>query len=130
MKSLANQANKRLIITTFYFYYTNASQKCLQKYEIDLGSGQNHTDTVSLDLSKAPLNFRNILKLPLLLKSHDWCFDTRSKQMIHKAVFQEQTSLVPTTKETLNISENLKSVISRPRKGYILLQKCNYIFYK
>ncbi len=90
MKSLAN---KRLIITTFYFYYTNASQKCLQKYEIDLGSGQNHTDTVSLDLSKAPLNFRNILKLPLLLKSHDWCFDTRSKQMIHKGFKASQSSV-------------------------------------
>ncbi len=90
MKSLANQANTRLIITTFYFYYTNASQKCLQKYEIDLGSGQNHTDTVSLDLSKAPLNFRNILKLSLLLKSHDWRFDTRS---IHKGFKASQSSV-------------------------------------
>lgn len=51
-------------------------------YEIDLGSGQNHTDTVSWTLSRAPLKFRNILKQPLLLKSHDWHLDTRPESLV------------------------------------------------
>lgn len=62
-------------------------------YEIDLGSGQNHTDTVSWTLSRAPLKFRNILKQPLLLKSHDWHLDTRPKSLVQSKRFTKVSKL-------------------------------------
>lgn len=67
-------------------------------YEIDPGSGQNHADTVSRIFSRALLKFQNILKWPVLLKSHDTIFwytaqINCSKQMIHKGFEASESSV-------------------------------------